>query len=120
MTLHIATATVVKVSIGSAGGNSVAQFVRRGDLIPDGVDEAQLERLVKQGFVTELEAPEPDPEPTAFSKDDVDAAVKAATDAKDAELAEAKTALAAAQADAAKAIAAAEKTQAPKTPAAKP
>ncbi|MCC4906967.1 hypothetical protein [Microbacterium sp. cx-59] len=86
--LHVATAAVVKVSIGSPSGNSVASFVRRGEIVPEGVDKAQLTRLVKQGFIAELDEPEPDPEPVAFSADDVAAAVKAAEDAKDDELAE--------------------------------
>lgn len=94
---HIATAAVVKVSIGSPSGNSVAQFVRRGDLVPAGVDDAQIERLVKRGFIEEFEAPEAEPEPTVFSQADVDAAVKAATDAQAAELATAKKDLEAAR-----------------------
>lgn len=93
MTQHIATATVVKVSIGAAGGNSVAAFVRRGDLVPEGVSRVQLERLVEQGFIEEFESPEPDAEPTVFSQADVDAAVKAAEDAKDAELESAREAV---------------------------
>mgnify|MGYP001250666335 CR=1 FL=1 len=102
MAKHIATAAVVKVSIGSSTGNSVAQFVRRGDIVPEGVDEAQIKRLEKQGFIAVLDEPEPDPEPTAFSQGDVDAAVKAATEAKDSELAQAKKDLEAAQAELAK------------------
>ncbi|MDF2919097.1 MAG: hypothetical protein K0S70_3314 [Microbacterium sp.] len=122
MTQHIATATVVKVSIGSPSGNSVAQFVRRGDLIPEAVDEAQLKRLVKQGFIEEFEVPEPEAEPTVFSQADVDAAVKTATDAQSADLAQAKADAEAARADAETAKAALAKAQqpqsAPKTPAA--
>lgn len=119
MAKHIATAAVVKVSIGSPSGNSVAQFVRRGDIVPEGVDEAQLERLEKQGFIAVLDEPEPDPEPTAFSQADVDAAVKAATEAKDTELAQAKKDADAARADAEKAKAELAKAQASKTPAPK-
>ncbi|WP_396645438.1 hypothetical protein [Microbacterium sp.] len=111
MTQHIVTAAVVKVSIGSPSGNSVAQFVRRDDLVPAGVDEEQLERLVRQGFIAEYEGPEPDPEPTAFSKDDVDAAVKAATEAQSSELAQAKADAEAAKADAEKARAELAKAQ---------
>lgn len=97
--LHIATAAVVKVSIGSPSGNSVASFVRRGDLLPDGVDEAQLKRLTERGFIAKFDAPEPEPEPETFSAADIAAAVKAAEDAKDAELAQAKTDLATARAE---------------------
>lgn len=113
MTLHIATAAVVKVSIGSPSGNSVAAFVRRGELVPAGVDEPQIERLVKQGFIAEFEAPEAEPEPEVFSQADVDAAVKAATDAQSDELAKAKT-------EAAEAKAALAKAQTPKTAAKAP
>ncbi|MDF2917716.1 MAG: hypothetical protein K0S70_1933 [Microbacterium sp.] len=116
MTLHIATATVVKVSIGGPGSNSVAVFVRRGELVPQGVSEEQLERLVKQGFIEEYELPEVEPEPVAFSQDDVDAAVKAATDAQSAALAQAKADAVAARADADQAKAElATARQAPKT-----
>jgi hypothetical protein len=90
MTLHIATAAVVKVSIGGAGSNSVAAFVRRGEIVPEGVDKAQLKRLRKQGFIAELEEIEPEPEPVLYTQEDVDAAVQAAEDAKDAELADAR------------------------------
>lgn len=113
--LHIATAAVVKVSIGSPSGNSVASFVRRGDILPEGVDEAQLARLAERGFIAELHAPEPDPEPSVFSQADVDAAVKAATDTQAAELTQAKADLEAAKAELDKKTAA----PTPKTPAAK-
>jgi hypothetical protein len=54
-TLHIATAAVVKVSIGSPTGNRVAQFVQRGGIVPDGVAEDQLERLIARGLIEVLE-----------------------------------------------------------------
>jgi hypothetical protein len=117
MAQHIATAAVVKVSIGSRSGNSVAQFVRRGDLLPEGLDEAQIERLLKQGFIAEHEEPEPEPEPEVFSQADVDAAVKAATDAQAAELAQAKKDADAAKAEAEKAKAELAKAQQSKAPA---
>lgn len=50
-TQHIATAAVVKVSIGSPSGNRVAQFVQRGGVVPEGVDEAQIERLIARGLI---------------------------------------------------------------------
>lgn len=121
MAKHIATAAVVKVSIGSPSGNSVAVFVQRGGLVPEGVPEEQLERLVRQGFIEEIEAEEGEAtEPESFSKDDVDAAVKSAVDAKDAELAEARKALEAEKAEIAKeraALDAAAKTPPAKAPA---
>lgn len=55
---HIATAAVVKISIGSAGGNRVAQFVQRGGIIPANVDEAQIERLVARGLIAKVEIEE--------------------------------------------------------------
>lgn len=116
MTKHIATAAVVKVSIGSPSGNSVAQFVRRGDLLPEGLDEAQLERLVKQGFVTEFEEPDVEDEPASISQADVDAAA-AVVEAEARKVADEKKAL-----DAEREAFAAEKTafEQSKTEAAKP
>jgi len=49
--LHVATAAVVKVSLGGNGGNRVARFVQRGDLVPVGVDGEQLERLTARGLI---------------------------------------------------------------------
>lgn len=54
-TQHIATAAFVKVSIGSPSGNRVAQLIQRDGLIPQGVDEAQLERLTARGLIAEVE-----------------------------------------------------------------
>lgn len=54
-TLHIAAAAVVKVSIGSPSGNRVAQFVQRGGIIPEGVSEELLERLLDRGLIEVLE-----------------------------------------------------------------
>jgi hypothetical protein len=99
MAKHIATAAVVKVSIGSPSGNSVAQFVHRGDVVPEGVDAAQIKRLVRQGFIESLNEPEPEPEPTVFSQADVEAAVKAATEAQAEQLKKAQADLAAAKAE---------------------
>ncbi|UPL13018.1 hypothetical protein [Microbacterium galbinum] len=59
-TQHIATAAVVKVSIGSVTGNRVAQLITRGDLVPDGVAEEQLEHLVSRGLIEAVEAGEPE------------------------------------------------------------
>jgi len=57
-TQHIATAAFVKVSIGSPSGNRVAQLIQRGGVIPGGVDEKQLERLVDRGLIEVVEAEE--------------------------------------------------------------
>ncbi|GGM42045.1 hypothetical protein [Microbacterium saperdae] len=48
---HVVTAAFVKVSIGSPTGNRVAVHLRRGDIVPDGVIESQLEHLVDRGLV---------------------------------------------------------------------
>ncbi len=93
MTIHIAKAAYVKVSIGAAGGNSVAAFVTRGDIVPEGVSKQDLKRLTRQGFIEEIETVEPDPEPIALTQADVDAAVNAAEASKDAELANAREAV---------------------------
>ena len=58
-TQHIATAAFVKVSIGSPSGNRVAQLIQRDGVIPQGVDEAQLERLTARGLITAVEVDEP-------------------------------------------------------------
>ena len=60
MAQHIATAAVVKVSIGSPSGNRVAAFVQRGDVIPEGVAEDQLNRLIDRGLITSVTVEEPD------------------------------------------------------------
>lgn len=74
MTKHIATAAVVKVSIGSPSGNSVAQFVRRGDLLPEGLDEAQLERLVERRLIEAVaEVVEVEPPKATDSHEEIDA-----------------------------------------------
>lgn len=49
--LHVATAAVVKVSLGANGGNRVARFVQRGDLLPEGLDAEQLARLEQRGLI---------------------------------------------------------------------
>ena len=56
--LHVVTAAVVKVSIGANGGNRVARFVQRGDLVPAGIDAEQIERLVARGLIAEQPAEE--------------------------------------------------------------
>lgn len=55
---HIATAAVVKISIGSPGGNRVAQFIQRGGIIPSNLDEEQVERLVARGLIAKVEVEE--------------------------------------------------------------
>ena len=56
--LHVATAAVVKVSLGANGGNRVARFVQRGDLLPEGLDAEQLTRLEQRGLIEALPSDE--------------------------------------------------------------
>ncbi|MGX9348152.1 hypothetical protein [Microbacterium sp. KNMS] len=51
---HTVTAAFVKVSIGSPSGNRVARILRRGDVVPEGVDKAQLAHLVERGMLEEI------------------------------------------------------------------
>lgn len=53
-TQYIATAAVVKVSIGSSSGNRVAAFIQRGGIVPEGVVEDQLKSLVARGLIEEI------------------------------------------------------------------
>ena len=58
---YIVKAQVAVVSIGGAGGNSVARFLRRGQPVPEGV--IGLEDLVARGILVEQPEPDPKPEP---------------------------------------------------------
>lgn len=68
---YIALTAVVKVSVGSARGNRVAHVVRRGDVLPEGVEKEQLDRLEARGLIekvkgtgsqtTEVTIPDGDP-----------------------------------------------------------
>lgn len=49
---HVVNAAFVKVSIGSPTGNRVAVHLRRGEVVPAGAVETQLEHLVDRGLVT--------------------------------------------------------------------
>lgn len=64
-TQHIVSAAAAKVSIGAAGGNRVGVMLRRGDVVPQGVAQEQLERLVGRGLIQEVEVEEPAAEPAA-------------------------------------------------------
>lgn len=63
MGLHVATAAVVKVSIGSTSGNRVALLVYRGDLIPEAADTEQVDRLLERGLIAAVEVDDEDGEP---------------------------------------------------------
>lgn len=87
---HVVIAPAIQVVVGSR-----ALFLETGAVVPEGVPAADLERLEREGFIGEFVPPEVDEAPasTSFSQADVDAAVKAAVEAKDAELADAKVEL---------------------------
>lgn len=90
--------------------NGHERYVTKGGVFTaDQIDEDNAKHLLSVGLIeaAKVEA-QPAAKPEGFTQADVDAAVKAATEAKDAELAKA-------QADLAAAIAA--KTPAPNTPA---
>ena len=58
---HIVNARYAKVSIGSPSGNRVARILRRGAVVPEGVDTAQLEHLVSRGIISPVEVEPPAP-----------------------------------------------------------
>lgn len=67
---------VVKVSIGAASGNSVAHIARQGEVLPEGVDETQLKRLLERGRIEEIAGPAgtPEGEPSEkWTKDQLEA-----------------------------------------------
>lgn len=66
MSGHVVTAAAVKVSIGDPGGNTIARILRRGSVVPDGVDADKLTELEKRGLIskqaaTTVEPAEDDP-----------------------------------------------------------
>lgn len=69
-TQYSATAAFVKVSIGSPSGNRVAALLRRGDVLPEGVSEEQLKRLVDRGFIEEISVEATDSEETTLPEGD--------------------------------------------------
>ncbi|MEX8058737.1 hypothetical protein [Microbacterium sp. 16-032] len=55
-TQHIAKARVVKVAVGASSGNRVARILFAGDIVPDGVAEDQIERLLERGLIEAVES----------------------------------------------------------------
>lgn len=88
-TTYRAASTVVKVSIGSASGNRVARFIKRGGIIPEGVEQASLDLLEERGLIEKVPAAETDTS-EADAKAAADAAAKAEAAAKAKAEAEAK------------------------------
>lgn len=93
--IYVAKAAVVKVSIGSAGGNRIARFIRSGGVIPEGVDAAALAALAKRDLIAKVKA---DPAVAAAAKAKADAAAKEAADKAAAEKTAAEAAAKAAEA----------------------
>ncbi|MFM9430055.1 hypothetical protein [Arthrobacter sp. MP_2.3] len=58
--LYAASAAVVKVAVGPVTGNRVARIIKRGGIIPEGVDPAKLEKLEELGLIVLLADPEED------------------------------------------------------------
>jgi colicin import membrane protein len=99
-TFYRAKASVVKVSIGPSTGNRVARIITGGGIIPEGVEQEQLDRLAKLKLIEKVTVAD---EPTeaeakaaadaeAKAKADEAAKAKAAADAKAKADAEAKAA----------------------------
>ena len=68
-------AAAVQVVVGAR-----AHFVERGALLPDGVSEEDIKRLVREGLITKYTDPDPAeqaPPAATFSQADFDAAVEA-------------------------------------------
>lgn len=78
--VYVAKANVVKVSIGALDGNRVARIIRRGGVIPEGVNEASLKDLAKRGLIAPVK-PAVSPAATAQAQAEADAAAKAQADA---------------------------------------
>ena len=79
-TFYKAAANVVKVSIGPAAGNRVARIITRGSVIPDGVEQEQLDRLAKLKLIEKVTVQDGPTE--AEMKAAADAKAKAEADAK--------------------------------------
>lgn len=64
--LYTAKAAVVKVSIGGPGPR-VAQILRRGDVLPLGVEQERLDQLEARGLIEKVPSAETTPEGDAGS-----------------------------------------------------
>ena len=104
-TNYRAASAVVKVSIGPAGGNRVARFIKRGGFIPEGVEQESLKLLESRGLIekvsvsTDAEIAEAEAaqaaaeaEAAAAAQEAADAAAKAEADSKAKTAASAKAA----------------------------
>jgi hypothetical protein len=91
-TLYRAKANVVKVSIGPSTGNRVARIITRGGIIPEGVEQDQLDRLAKLNLIEKFTVQDEPTEAEAKAAADAEAKAKADADAKAAAEAKAKAA----------------------------
>lgn len=110
MSTHVVVAPAVQLVVGAR-----AYFLEKDAIVPEGVEPEDIERLVTDGLIAEYVEPEPveeTPPAGVFTQEDVDAAVKAAEDAKDVELAEARKLVEAKAAEVAGQIAELEKAKA--------
>lgn len=73
--LHIVKAAAAKISIGGAGGNRVAMILRRDDVVPLGVDDEQLARLVGRGILEAVESEDAPEEESAEPGEPLDEGV---------------------------------------------
>lgn len=89
-TFYRAKAKVVKVSIGPASGNRVARILTGGSVIPEGVEQEQLDRLEEANLIEKVTVRDEPSEAELAAKAAKDAAAKAAADAKAKAAAEAK------------------------------
>lgn len=55
---YVAKTAAVKVSVGDADGPTIARIVRRGELIPEGVDQALLDSLESRGLIESVPSEE--------------------------------------------------------------
>lgn len=51
MATHIVKSKVAKVSVGGVTGNRVARVLFEGDIVPEGVADEQLSRLIDRGLI---------------------------------------------------------------------
>ncbi|WP_455833740.1 hypothetical protein [Pseudarthrobacter siccitolerans] len=81
-TFYKATANVVKVSIGPAAGNRVARIITRGSVIPEGVEQEQLDRLTKLKLIEKVTVTDEPTEEEKAAAAAAEAEAKAAAEAK--------------------------------------
>lgn len=81
-TTYQAAAAVVKVSIGPSNGNRVARFIKRGGIIPEGVDQDSLKLLESRGLIEKVTVEDEPTEAELAAKAEAEAKAKAAAEAQ--------------------------------------